>query len=127
MADMRGRIADRLAGAPTTEEDPLAGMTAQDIYDAVWRTDRFPAPATSSTRTTNPTWRPESVMEDVANRVRALDARTAAQDATITELSKAVAQLAADRDQELDADALVARIQTAIESITVRLDTTPEN
>jgi uncharacterized coiled-coil protein SlyX len=108
-----------------TEEDPLAGMTPDQIYDAVWRRDRFPAPDTATTRATNKTWQAESVMADVVNKVRALDARIAAQNASITELSKAVAALAANRT-DVDVDALVARIREAIDSIEIRLDTTPE-
>lgn len=60
--------------------------------------------------------------------VQARRARIAAEanGAAIGELSKALAALAADRGQTVDVDALVGRIEDAIERITVRLDVPDE-
>ncbi|WP_327671809.1 MULTISPECIES: peptidoglycan recognition family protein [unclassified Streptomyces] len=104
------------------EEDPLAGMTKQDIYDAVWRTDAVPAPETSSTIKKNPTWQAVSVLTDISNRVRSTEATVTAQAATI----KTLAQALADRGDPVDVDALMKRITDAIESVTVRLDVDTE-
>jgi hypothetical protein len=108
--------------SPGEEEDPMAGMTKQDIYKAVWETDAITAPTSAADRKTNPTWQPASYLKDIGNRVRSMDSRLAAQSATIAELTKTVAALAANR-QDIDEDALVARIQAAIESIDIRLET----
>lgn len=114
--------AKRLVAGQDIEEDPLAGMTKQDIYDAVWRTDAVPAPSTSTTIKTNPTWAAVSVLSDIANRVRSTEATVSAQTATI----KTLAQALADRDDAVDVDALVQRITAAIESVTVHLDVDPQ-
>ncbi|MHC3427166.1 N-acetylmuramoyl-L-alanine amidase [Streptomyces sp. DT18] len=101
MGSMRTRIAARLAGPASakspkttpstpTEEDPMAGITKADIYDAVWKTDKVPAPDTSTTLRTNPTWAPVSVLRDIANNVRAIRAAEAGQTAAITALAKLV-------------------------------------
>ncbi|MCX4827195.1 N-acetylmuramoyl-L-alanine amidase [Streptomyces sp. NBC_01016] len=110
--------AQRLVAGQSIEEDPLAGMTKQDIYNAVWKTDAIPAPSTSSTIKTNPTWEAVSVLSDIANRVRSTEATVTAQSATI----KTLAQALADRGDPVDVDALMKRITDAIESVTVRLD-----
>jgi GH25 family lysozyme M1 (1,4-beta-N-acetylmuramidase) len=106
------------ADGEDTEEDPMAGITKQDIYDAVWKTDAVPAPATSSTIEKNPTWKAEAVLEDISNRVRSTEALVKAQAATITTLAEALAA----RDSAVDVDALVQRITDAIENVTVHLD-----
>ncbi|MFI5664585.1 glycoside hydrolase family 25 protein [Streptomyces sp. NPDC051684] len=110
------------AAGTDSEEDPLAGMTKQDIYNAVWKTDAVPAPETSTTIKTNPTWAAVSVLSDIANRVRATEATVNAQAATIKTLAEALAK----QDSAVDVDALVQRITTAIESVTVRLDVDDE-
>jgi uncharacterized coiled-coil protein SlyX len=132
MDAFRRDVAERLAhpaswnpgsapSTPATEEDSMAGMTKQDIYDAVWLTDKLTAPDTAGDRDTNKTWQPQSYLKDIGNRVRALDVRLAAQSAAITELTRTVTQLAVN-SQALDADALVARIEQAIEGIDIRLE-----
>ncbi|NJP75682.1 hypothetical protein HCJ99_33945, partial [Streptomyces sp. C1-2] len=67
-------LRDWADGEDTEEEDPMAGITKQDISDAVWRPDIVPAPETSSTRKTNPTWQPLSILSDIVNRVRSTEA-----------------------------------------------------
>ncbi|MFE4691760.1 N-acetylmuramoyl-L-alanine amidase [Streptomyces sp. NPDC056749] len=124
---LRGLVDERLAhpaswnpGSSTapSEEDPMAGMTPRDIYNAVWRQDIMTPPTGAETKD-NPTWHPESVLRDAANQARGLRATVAAQGVAITQLAAAIAA----QDQAVDVDALIARITTAIESITVRLDT----
>lgn len=91
------------------EDDPMAGITKKDIYNAVWHTDEVPAPVTSSTRKTNPTWQPVSILSDIVNRVRSTEATVKAQGATIKTLAEAIAGLG-----PVDADALVERITAEI-------------
>jgi hypothetical protein len=77
---------------------------------------------------TNPAWMAKSILvsngellRQIRDRVKDVQAREAAQTAAIGELAKTVAALAANTSA-IDPDALVARIQGAIESVTVRLD-----
>ncbi|MEV0382897.1 peptidoglycan recognition family protein [Nonomuraea sp. NPDC050643] len=97
--------------APNEEDD----MPADEIYRAAWEQDRMPVPYGSAT---NGKWKPASVLVDHGVKLRQILAAVEAQGATIRELVAALAQ----RDQEIDVDALVGRIETAIEGITVRLD-----
>lgn len=124
MDTFRDAVAARLAHSADwnpNEEDPLAGMTKADIYDAVWATDKVTAPADAPDVTTNPTWQAQSYLKDTNARVRSLEKSVAAQGATITELVKTVVSLASNVTA-LDADALVARITGEIEKVTIRLD-----
>ncbi|MGW3492038.1 hypothetical protein ACWDEM_32480, partial [Streptomyces sp. NPDC001054] len=106
---------------PTTEEDPMAGITKADIYDAVWKTDKVPAPDTSTTLKTNPTWAPVSVLRDIANNVRAIRAAEAGQTAAITALAKLVGS-------GVDTAAVVSAVEAAIKDavIDVNINTPKE-
>lgn len=106
-----------------TEEDPMAGITKQDIHDAVWKIDDIAAPPDVNDPS-NLTWQPQSYLKDTNQRLRALQAGVTAQSATVAELVKTVAALAANT-AAIDPAALVAQIQHAIDSVTVHLDTTP--
>lgn len=107
--------------APGSEDDdmPLTEADKKIIAEAVWRRDEIPAPDGNPK---NPTWWAQSHLTDQGKRLREISAKIDAQNAAIGELSKAVASLAADRGEAVDADALIARIEAAIESVTVRLD-----
>ncbi|MBZ6250399.1 hypothetical protein KVH27_18685 [Streptomyces olivaceus] len=113
-------ILARAAGTTTApqEEDPMAGMTKQDIYDAVWRTDAVPAPATAADRATNRTWWAQSFLTDIGDKVRSMDARLTAQSAVIDKLVDAVAA-----GPGADLEALKAEIRDAIASIDIHLTT----
>ena len=95
MDTFRAKVAERLTHPASwnphdQEDDPMAGMTKADIYDAVWKTDAIAAPATSTTIKTNPTWAPASILTDIVNNVRAIRTAEAAQTAAITALAKLV-------------------------------------
>lgn len=91
--------------------------TARDIADAVWNTDGVVGvPADWSPG--NDHWMAKSIVVDISKRIRKVETTLQAQQATIRELAAALAT----HHQEVDADALVARITQAIENITVRLD-----
>lgn len=110
-------ILARAAGTTTTEEDPDMPLTSDDAKK-VWMTDFVKTPVENPD---NPTWAPATFLRDTNLRVRALQGTVAAQGATIQQLVKAVADLAAGVT-ELDADALIHRIEAAIEGVTIHLD-----
>ncbi|MYR28622.1 MULTISPECIES: N-acetylmuramoyl-L-alanine amidase [unclassified Streptomyces] len=134
MNTFRRDVAARLAGPASakppktttpstpTEEDPMAGITKADIYDAVWKTDKVPAPDTSTTIKTNPTWAPVSVLRDIANNVRAIRAAEAGQTAAITALAKLVGT-------GVDTAAVVSAVEAAIADavIDVNINTPKES
>jgi GH25 family lysozyme M1 (1,4-beta-N-acetylmuramidase) len=107
------------AAGTTPEEDPMAGITKQDIYDAVWKTDQVAAPADAPDVKTNPTWQPQSYLKDISSRVRAIQAQEAAQSAAIATLAKLVGS-------GVDTAAVVAAVQKAIADavVTVSVDVT---
>ena len=108
-------ILDRAAGrTPIPEEDPMAGISKQDIYDAVWSTDGMAPPKGAETKD-NPVWMPQSVLRDVAERVRALQKTEAAQTAAITALAGLVGK-------GVDTAAVVTAVQRAIADAVVQVD-----
>jgi hypothetical protein len=114
------------AGAPRPtapqEDDPMAGFTKQDIYDAVWKTDQVAAPDTAPDRKTNTNWQPQSYIKDIGNRVRAMDARLTAQSAAITKLAQLVGS-------DVDTAQVVAAVEKAIADAVVKVsvDVTTQN
>lgn len=92
----------------------------------LWTWDGIPAPINPATgKTLNPdntTWRPDSYLKNIFEELRRARGEIAATQAAVGELAKTVAALATDRGEAVDADALIARIQAAIEGVTVRLD-----
>ncbi|MFE7105643.1 N-acetylmuramoyl-L-alanine amidase [Streptomyces sp. NPDC057575] len=91
MPELRADVAERLKHPASwnpgsgQEEDPMAGITKRDIFDAVWRTDLMTPPDGRATPD-NPTWAPESVLRDAASyaiRAEAAAARVEAAAARI--------------------------------------------
>ncbi|MFD1832396.1 N-acetylmuramoyl-L-alanine amidase [Streptomyces desertarenae] len=111
-------------GSTTPEEDdmPLSGDDLKRVHHTVWRTDDMPvAWGTDS----NPRWTPESMLHYACDlgrenrgRIKAIQETLAAQSAAIRELAAALAA----RDEAVDVDALVSRIESAIERMTVRVE-----
>ncbi|MFF1843044.1 hypothetical protein ACFVW9_15025 [Streptomyces sp. NPDC058217] len=103
-------------GGSTTpqEDDPMAGMTKTDVFDAVWKTDAIAAPATSTAIKTNPKWAPASILTDIVNNVRAIRAGEAAQTAAITALAKLVGS-------GVDTDAVVAAVREEIRDAVIKV------
>jgi hypothetical protein len=105
------------AGAPrpaTEEEDPMAGITKQDIFDAVWKTDAIAGPTDAPDHKTNPTWQAQSLLKDINTRVRAIQAAEAGQSAAIAKLASLVGS-------GVDTAAVVAAVQQAIADAVVRV------
>ena len=107
------------AGAPRPtapqEDDPMAGMTKQDIYDAVWKLDQVAAPDTAPDRKTNANWQPQSYLKDIGNRVRSLTVTVAAQSAAIHALAEKVGS-------GVDTNTVVAAVEKAIADAVVKVD-----
>ncbi|MFD4946244.1 N-acetylmuramoyl-L-alanine amidase [Streptomyces sp. NPDC058239] len=111
MAELRADVAERLkhpASWNPNEEDPMAGITKRDIFDAVWKTDAIGGPTDAADHGTNPTWQPQSILKDMQARIRSMDKRMAAQTAAITALAGQVGTGA-------DAETIVAAVEAAIE------------
>jgi hypothetical protein len=108
-------IVARAAGKTNPpEEDPMAGISKQDIFDAVWKTDQVAAPSDAPDVKTNPNWQPQSWLKDIGVRVRAIQAAEAGQTAAITALAKLVGS-------EVDTAAVVAAVQKAIADAVVKV------
>jgi hypothetical protein len=116
------RVIQLAKGEPTTEEDPLAGLSKQDIFDAVWKTDAIAGPEDAADHKTNPTWQPQSILKDVQARVRALTVAEAGQTAAITKLAQLVGS-------NVDTAQVVAAVEKAIADAVVKVsvDVTTEN
>jgi hypothetical protein len=128
MGDFRAAVAERLAhpaswspGTTTPKPPPEEDMplTKADVKTLFTTDGVIGVPADWSPG--NDSWTAASLLIDSGKRLRALQKELAAQNAAIGELAKTVAALAANA-QAIDPDALVARIQGAIENVTVRLD-----
>lgn len=102
-------------GGTPIEEDPMAGITKQDIFAAVWSTDAVAGPVDAADHKTNPTWQPQSILKDVQARVRALDTRTAAMSAAIT-------SLAGQLGKDVDTATVVAAVEQAIAAAVVKVN-----
>lgn len=100
---------------PTPEEDPMAGITKRDIFDAVWKTDAIGGPADAADHKTNPTWQPQSILKDVQTRIRRMDATVTAQSAAITALAGQIGKGA-------DTATVVAAVQKAIRDAVITVD-----
>lgn len=92
----------------------MAGITKQDIYDAVWKTDAIAAPADASDVKTNPTWQPQSYLKGIDQRLQKLLAQEAAQSAAITALAKLVGS-------GVDTATVVTAVQKAIADAVVKV------
>lgn len=102
------------AWAGGTEEDPMAGITKQDIYDAVWKTDQIAAPADAPDIKTNSNWQPQSYLKGIDQRLQQLGKQEAAQTAAITALAKLVGS-------GVDTATVVAAVQKAIADAVVKV------
>ena len=100
--------------APAPQEDPLAGMTKQDIFDAVWKTDAIAAPADAADVKTNPNWQPQSYLKGIDQRLQKLLTQEAAQSAAISKLAQLIGS-------NVDTDQVVAAVQAAIKDAVVKV------
>jgi len=102
------------AAGTNPEEDPMAGITKQDIHDAVWKIDDIAAPADAPDLKTNPTWQPQSYLKGIDQRLQKLLAQEAAQTAAIAKLASLVGS-------EVDTATVVAAVQQAIADAVVKV------
>ena len=120
MVTLRADVAERLKHPASwnPEEDPMAGITKKDIFDAVWKTDAIAGPADAADHQTNPTWQAQSILKDMQARIRSMDKRLAAQTAAIT-------ALAGQLGRGADTTTIVSAVETAIERAVTGTDTDP--
>jgi len=109
------RVLAHATGAQAPEEDPMAGMTEKDIFNAVWKTDAIAAPADAKDAKTNVNWQPQSILRDVQARVRRMDVTLAAQSAAITALAGQVGK-------GTDTATVVAAVEKAIKDAVIKVD-----
>lgn len=99
MPTFRAAVAARLAhsaswtpgattATPAAEEDPMAGISKRDIYDAVWNEDAMTAPADAPDAATNTHWQPQSYLRSIYNAVVSQGKQIDALRAEIAELKK---------------------------------------
>ncbi|MFF8716150.1 N-acetylmuramoyl-L-alanine amidase [Streptomyces sp. NPDC015184] len=96
MSKLRSDVAERLkhpASWNPNEEDPMAGITKRDIFDAVWKTDAMTPPEGRATPE-NPTWAPESVLRDAASYATRAEAAAVRVEAAAARIEAAVTRLA---------------------------------
>ncbi|WP_330435937.1 MULTISPECIES: N-acetylmuramoyl-L-alanine amidase [Streptomyces] len=123
MPRLRADVAERLKhpaswnpGTGPNEEDPMAGITKRDIFDAVWKTDAIGGPSDAADHSTNPTWQPQSILKDMQARIRSMDKRMAAQTAAITALA---GQVGTGADTQTVVSAVEAAIQRAVTDVNI--------
>ncbi|AXE76019.1 N-acetylmuramoyl-L-alanine amidase [Streptomyces atratus] len=125
MPKLRADVAERLRHTASWnlgsdhEEDPMAGITKRDIFDAVWKTDAIGGPTDAADHSTNPTWQPQSILKDMQARTRRIDKATSALTAQVAALAAAVAALARDGGLPLAQvqDAAEAGAQAALDKL----------
>ncbi|MFD4257707.1 N-acetylmuramoyl-L-alanine amidase [Streptomyces sp. NPDC058534] len=93
MDTFRADVAERLRHEPgwnpgEEEEDPMAGMTKQDISNAVWFTDDITAPTSAPDADENPNWTAQSYLRSIYNSVVRQEKEIEALRAEIAELKK---------------------------------------
>ncbi|WP_257136514.1 peptidoglycan recognition protein family protein [Streptomyces sp. f150] len=111
--------APRPATAPANppKENPAMPLSKDDV-SAIWKTDGIlAAPSTAAKGNTH--WTADSYVRDIHARLRAVQGTLDATNATIRTMAEALAA----RDAAVDVDALIARIETALRGVAVRLET----
>ncbi|MGW1154436.1 N-acetylmuramoyl-L-alanine amidase [Streptomyces rubiginosohelvolus] len=122
-ADVRAQLAGKPGPSPAPvptsppKEDTAVPLSTDDVKK-IWTTDGIlPSPSTAAKGNTH--WTADSYIRDIHARLRAVQGTLDATNATIRTMAEALAA----RDQAVDVDALIARIETAIKGVTVRLET----
>jgi hypothetical protein len=113
VANFPTRAALAAWAAGTTEEDPMAGLTKQDIHDAVWRIDDIAAGSTEK-NTGNKTWQPQTYLKGTFENTVKLLAQEAAQTAAITKLAQLIGS-------NVDTDQVVTAVKEAIADAVVKV------
>lgn len=91
---------------------------SKDDVSAIWKTDGIlAAPSTAAKGNTH--WTADSYVRDIHARIRAVQGTLDATNATI----RAMAEALAARDDAVDVDHLIERIESALRGVTVRLET----
>lgn len=97
MPSVRSDVAATLKAGPGQAPTPTPAtdsrskelnMDAKQVHEAVWGRDAIPSPTTVSTHKTNPTWKAESYLPEIIDRISRLTDKVDALTATVNELKK---------------------------------------
>ncbi|MGW5426894.1 hypothetical protein ACWET9_06655 [Streptomyces sp. NPDC004059] len=98
---------------PPQEEDPMAGISKQDIHDAVWRIDDIAAGSTEK-NAGNTTWQPQTYLKGTFENTVKLLTQEAAQSAAIAKLAQLIGS-------NVDTAAVIDAVQKAIADAVVKV------
>ncbi|MFF2094878.1 glycoside hydrolase family 25 protein [Streptomyces sp. NPDC058202] len=105
--------AEMAAWAAGTTEDPMAGMTKQDVHDAVWRIDDITAGSTEK-NPKNTTWQPDTFLKGTFENTVRLLGQTAA-------ISKLISLLGSEVDTDTVVTAVTKAVDEAVAKAVVRV------
>ncbi|MGW4493732.1 peptidoglycan recognition protein family protein [Streptomyces sp. NPDC004376] len=88
MVGVRTDVAATLTAGPQQKDDTSVADNKQTTYNDVWEQDKAPAPSTSPTAKTNPTWKPISFLREIYDLLTGIKADLAALRADVTNLKK---------------------------------------
>lgn len=113
VADFTNRAALAAWARGLTEEDPMAGMTKQDVHDAVWKIDDLKAGSTEKDPK-NVDWQPQSYLKGTFENTVKLLTQETAQTAAITKLASLIGS-------GVDTATVVDAVQKAIADAVVKV------
>jgi hypothetical protein len=114
VADFTDRAALAAWARGSIEEDPMAGMTKQDVHDAVWRIDDIAAGSTEANKG-NTSWQPQTYLKGTFENTVKLLTVEAAQTAAITKLASLIGS-------GVDTATVVAAVNKAIADAVIKVD-----
>lgn len=117
-ADVKAQLEGKPGTGPTIPPKETDVPISKDDVSTFWKTDGI-LPAPSNAAKGNTHWTPDSYIRDIHARIRAVQNALDATNATVRTLAEALAA----RDEAVDVDTLITRIETAIKGVTVRLET----
>jgi hypothetical protein len=107
------RVIQLAKGEPSTEEDPMAGITKQDIHNAVWSIDGIRAGSTEK-NPKNETWQPQTYLKGTFENTVKILAAEVGQSAAIAKLAQLVGS-------DVDTEQVVAAVEKAIADAVVKV------
>ncbi|WP_069737404.1 N-acetylmuramoyl-L-alanine amidase [Streptomyces sp. EN27] len=110
-------IVARATGKTNPPKETPVALSTDDVKK-IWTTDGILASPSTAAKG-NPHWTAESYIKDIHVRIRHAQAELAATHATVRTLAEALAS----RDDAVDVDNLIERIESALRGVTVRLET----
>lgn len=119
--------ATKKATPHTSKEDDLMALSDREFYDKVWRHDGVMQSPWGTKD--NPTWMPESVLEQIGIEVKALRAEQAANRAVLDKLADAIGKAgdfdAADLKREIR-DTVAEAVKSVTATVTLDVPDAPK-